>query len=88
MIFLLMGDASLSGTCHIRPMATTYRILHPVPLEEAAMYKVETTEVDGTVRLSNGFTSQAEAEAWIAEQRKMADAADRFDRQAPRNWRD
>jgi hypothetical protein len=50
----------------------TYRIL----------YQVETTDADGTVRMTS-FASEAEADAWIAEQQRMARAADRWERQSP-----
>ena len=34
------------------------------------------------------FSTKADAERWIAEQQRMADIADRWERHAPRNWRD
>jgi hypothetical protein len=62
---------------------TSYRSLP----QDDGTYSVEVTE-SGRSWLVPGFGSDIAAAAWIRKQERMAEVAERWERNAPRNWRD
>lgn len=62
---------------------TTYRILR----REDNSFTVEVVRTGVLPQTAIGFASESDAEGWIAQDKRLWDAADPFRTQASRNWR-
>jgi hypothetical protein len=62
---------------------TTYRILH----REDDSFAVEVVRSGVLPQTAIGFATESEAQGWIAQDKRLWDAADPFRTQASRNWR-
>jgi hypothetical protein len=62
---------------------TTYRIVH----READGFVVEIARPGMLPQTAAGFATEAEASDWIAQDKRLWEAADPFRTQASRKWR-
>ncbi len=62
---------------------TSYRILH----REDDSFAVEVLRTGVLPQTAIGFATEFEAQGWIAQDKRLWDAADPFRTQASRNWR-
>jgi hypothetical protein len=64
-------------------VVVTYR----VSLQQDSSYVIELTMVDGVSRLVRGFLTEAEAEIWIADQKRLAAENEVWIRRPLKTWR-
>ena len=62
---------------------TTYRIVH----RKDDSFAVEVVRVGSLPQTAAGFATEAEATGWIAQDKRLSDAADPFHTPASRRWR-
>jgi hypothetical protein len=62
---------------------TTYQILH----RDDDSFAVEVCRTGVLPQTAIGFATESEAQGWIAQDKRLWDAADPFRSQADRNWR-
>ena len=62
---------------------TTYRIVQ----REDETFAVEIVRVGALPQTAAGFATEADAKAWIAQDRRLRSAADPFETPAGRRWR-
>jgi hypothetical protein len=81
---LLQGRAIPSSACHMDWMTdTTYRIVH----REDDSFAVEVARSGVLPQTAAGFATEAEAEGWVAQDKRLWDSADPFRTPASRKWR-
>jgi hypothetical protein len=66
--------AERADRCHILTMAKTYSIVH---LNDTSSYGVEITAPDRIPHTVTGFNTEADAQAWMTDQKRLEAAAER-----------
>ncbi len=61
----------------------TYRVIP----RDTGSFTVEVTRTGALPQMAAGFASEAEADAWIAQDKRLWEAADPFRTPARRRWR-
>ena len=72
-----------STSNQLRANMTDYRVIQRDDLS----FAVEVTRTGALSQLAAGFATEAEAEAWIAQDKRLSEAADPFRTSTGRRWR-
>ncbi|MFI5387289.1 MAG: hypothetical protein ACHQ50_14355 [Fimbriimonadales bacterium] len=66
--------------------ASKRKVVFRLAFQRDLTYTVEMTMADGTEKLIKGFAREEDAEAWVAEQRRLAPKNEVWSRRLSLNW--